>query len=537
MSAPEKPPARRRDTPTPSLRSERRRAKPQQLSLAVLPPAEPSLQPVVPLRHLWFGIFLPSLPLEAIIDSSEPAAVFEDQQGVRKILLANSSAMAAGVGPGLTVNAALALMPALQLEERNALREARVLTELAEWTERFTSFTCIEPPSLLLLEIAGSLKLFGGLQAFRERIVRGLDSQGFSASVAIAPTPLAVTWLARAGRRTCIRDPRNLAGKLAPLPLSCLDWPESVRETLRGMGIMTIGDALRLPRAGFAKRFGAGRLLSLDRALGRLPDPRVPYRSPEQFITDFDLNEEQDDSSLLLNACRELLVRLERFLLSRQIAVQHIEFSFCHLQMPATPLGLGCVRPDRAVEHWFELLEIRFDRLRLPAPVIAIRLCAGQGQSFTAETGLLNFHRQASKRPTTSIAHLAERLGARIGDDSVHGVMAVAEHRPQYAWQPRSGFEEAPHCGRAPGFELDTSRRPLWLLDEPRALESCHDGPCYQGVLTLVSGPERIETGWWDENGITRDYFVAINSRGMHLWIYRDRSRNKDAWFLHGMFG
>ena len=97
-------------------------------------------------------------------------------------------------------------------------------------------------------------------------------------------------------------------------------------------------------------------------------------------------------------------------------------------------------------------------------------------------------------------------------------------------------------AGRAPSAEapragLDTSRRPLWLLDEPRALESHHDVPCYQGSLRLVSGPERIETGWWDEDGITRDYFVAINSRGMHLWIYRDRSRDKGAWFLHGMFG
>ncbi|MDH3440014.1 MAG: DNA polymerase Y family protein, partial [Gammaproteobacteria bacterium] len=408
------------------------------LALVEAPDIDPSLKPVIPLRQLWLGIYLPALPLEALLDSEEPAAVFEEQKGVRKILLANRPAMARGVGPGLAINAALALSPALQLEQRNLAREARVLRELAGWTEKFTSFTTIEPPSLLLLEIAGSLTLFGGIRALRQRIVRGLDSQGFNAGVAIAPTPLAATWLARAGQRVCIRDPQNLVGRLGPLPLTCLHWPDAVSASLQGMGVTTIAEALRLPRQGFAKRFGATRLLELDRALGKLPDPRVSYRAPEPFIVDFDLNEEQSDAGLLLNACRELLVRLERFLLGRQMAVQHIEFSFFHLQMPATHLGLGCVQADRAVQHWFDLLEIKFERMALPAPVIAIRLCAGQGQSFTAETETLQFHPHDRKCAAGSIAHLAERLSAHIGDESVHGVMTVAEHRPQYAWQAHS---------------------------------------------------------------------------------------------------
>ena len=538
MSVPRKPPARRRDAaPTPAVESARPRRRPVQLSLAELPQGELSLQPLVPLRHLWFAISLPALPLEALVDDRRPAAVFEESKGVRKILLANRQAAAAGIGPGLTVNAALALKPELVLGERNAQREATVLEELAGWAEQFTSFTCIEPPSFLLLEIAGSLNLFGGIRTLRERIVRGLGRQGFTASVAIAPTPLAATWLARAGRRACIRNPRKLAGGLSPLPLSCLDWPEAVQDALHGMGVMTVGEALRLPRAGFARRFGAGRLLALDRALGRLPDPRVPYRSPERFIADFDLNEEQGDRNLLLNACGELLARLERFLLRRQVAVQQIEFVFFHLHMPATHLELGCVQPDRAVSHWFELLGIRFERVKLPAPVIAIRLCAGQGQAFAAATGVLRFQQQEEAEPRTSIAHLAERLGARIGDESVHGVATVAEHRPQYAWRPQSAIGGMPSCDRAPGFELHMSRRPLWMLGEPLPLDIREGVPCYRGPLKLVDGPERIETGWWDENGMARDYFVAVNPRGMHLWVYRDRSREKGCWFLHGMFG
>jgi len=553
VSTPQKPPAKLREAaPTPSVKSRQSRA-PLQLALAEVEQSAPRLQPVISLRQLWFCIYLPDLPLEALIDTPAAAVVLEEQKGIRKVLLANAKARAAGIGPGLTVNAALALLPTLHLEERNPIREAKVLRDLAQWSEKFTSCCCIEAPSVLLLEVAGSLTLFGGIKALRQRIVRGLDSQGFHAAVAIAPTPLAATWLARAGRKVCIRDPRNLVGRLGPLPLACLDWPEAVHASLKGMGVTSIGAALRLPRQGFAKRFGAGRLLELDRALGRLPDPRESYRAPERFTTDYDLNEEQSDATLLLNACQQLLIRLERFLLSRQMAVQHIEFVFFHLQLPATHLSLGCVQADRAVQHWFDLLEIKFERLLLPAPVIAIQLCGGQGQQFAAATEALLFNGQDRKQQSTSIAHLAERLSARIGDELVHGVMAVAEHRPQYAWQPWNSFAEVPHCANDQQLQLDSHaaelladirrtnslvlQRPLWLLPEPQALVINAGVPCYQGPLQFINGPERLETGWWDDDGIARDYFVVCNPQGVHLWVYRSRSGDCRSWYLHGMFG
>jgi protein ImuB len=59
--------------------------------------------------------------------------------------------------------------------------------------------------------------------------------------------------------------------------------------------------------------------------------------------------------------------------------------------------------------------------------------------------------------------------------------------------------------------------------------------------LSLLAGPERIESGWWDEGeasgeGITgdqrRDYFVARNPQGEWLWVFRDEA----GWFLHGGF-
>ena len=59
--------------------------------------------------------------------------------------------------------------------------------------------------------------------------------------------------------------------------------------------------------------------------------------------------------------------------------------------------------------------------------------------------------------------------------------------------------------------------------------------PFLQGPLTAESGPERIETGWWDGHDVQRDYYVARNPRGVRVWIFRDR--HAGGWYLHGLFG
>jgi protein ImuB len=61
--------------------------------------------------------------------------------------------------------------------------------------------------------------------------------------------------------------------------------------------------------------------------------------------------------------------------------------------------------------------------------------------------------------------------------------------------------------------------------------------PRRRGPLRLLGEPERIETGWWEEEGdVARDYYQAIDIRGVRLWVYRER-RAPHRWFLQGVFG
>ena len=523
----------RADTPTPAAKSAATTHQQQALALDTPQQAKPAA--VQPARRLWFCVYLPQLPLEASGDTTAARVVVEEQQGIHRVLLACPAATAAGVMPGQSANAALALLPTLVIEERSELREQQAIEALAAWLEQFSSVVCIAGKNVLLLEIAGSLRLYGGLQSLRQQIATGLEQQGFRAQLAIAPTPLAATWLARAGSRVCIRDAANITTALRALPLACLEWPATTCETIAGMGVTTVGDCLRLPREGFARRFGSQRLIELDRALGRLPDPRTSWRAPERFCADYEMTEEQGDREVLLTICQELLVSLERFLVTRQLGTQRLLFSFFHLRAPATQLPLGCATSERLAAHWLELLKLRFERVTLPEPVIAVRLYGGRTQALHTESGRLAFAGKTGGQGLChSITQLTERLAARIGNQSVQGVITLAEHRPQHAWSLRSllgGKDPVPlsMTGQNP-------RRPLWMLPEPVLLPLEQAYPLHQGRLRLLQGPERLETGWWDEDGIARDYYTAVNPGGIRLWVYQMRSRTA-AWYLHGFFG
>ncbi|NNF40363.1 MAG: DNA polymerase Y family protein [Woeseiaceae bacterium] len=532
-----KHPARVREAaPAPLQIADGAKASSPQQQLALGDTASPASDAFCPAAtsRLWFCAYFPQLALEAGGHGDAPLAVVEDRHGIHRVLLANRAAAERGVVAGQSANAALALLPELELEERSALREQQALESLAAWLERFSSFVSIPAGDLLLLEIAGSLRLFGGLQSLRQQVSRGLGRQGFTASLAIAPTPLAATWLARGGRRACIREARNLLPVLRKLPVACLDWPPTVMETLSGMGIDRVGDCLRLPREGFARRFGAKRLLELDRATGRLPDPRQSWRAPERFRADYEMMEEESDRELLLAICDELLAAHERFLLVRQLGTQRVTFNFYHLKAGASTLSLGCTQLERSAKCWSDLLAIRFERLTLPEPVIAVRLEGGHAQPLQAESGHLRFRGGKEGGARYSMTQLAERLAARMGLQAIDGVTTVAEHRPQQAWRSRNVL--ASKVSAALSRARRDLRRPLWLLPEPAPLSAEDDCPLHFGRLTLLEGPERLETGWWDDHGIARDYYTAVNPRGMRLWVFRNRGRER-GWYLHGIFG
>ena len=74
----------------------------------------------------------------------------------------------------------------------------------------------------------------------------------------------------------------------------------------------------------------------------------------------------------------------------------------------------------------------------------------------------------------------------------------------------------------------------LFRSEAPKPLAERNAVPLHEdGPLTLVAGPERIESGWWDGNDVRRDYFIARTPRDALLWVFQER---QSGWYLHGVF-
>jgi protein ImuB len=291
------------------------------------------------------------------------------------------------------------------------------------------------------------------------------------------------------------------------------------------MGVRTIGQALRLPRAGFARRFGTDSLATLDRLTGRAADPRDRFRARERFRRRRELNYELESHDALLGALAPLMEELGKFLEARQCGVMKLECVLRHRHAEPTTCVLGLAAPVADVRRLTELLGERLRALVLPEPV---RACELRSSSLVARVFASNSVWQPGEHGGGAGAEapeLIERLRARLGPEAVYGLQVLPGHRPENAWGVRE-----PVAGR------DGAPCPVWLLAMPKLLSERDGLPRRRGPLRLLGEPERIETGWWDGGDIARDYYTALDVHGVRLWIFRERA-TPHRWFLHGVFG
>ena len=455
----------------------------------------------------------------------EPFAVEEQH----RVFACDRKAFARGIRAGMTVSAALALAPRLRVAPRDPAAETEALLGVAGWAAQFSPGVAIEFPDGVLLEVSGSLKLFGGLESLLERLRRGLAEMGWSATLAGAPTPRAAFWLALAGKQEFIDSIAGLEAALAALPVGVLHCGDGTLEALEAIGVRTLGELRALPREGVARRFGQGLLDELDRALGLLPDPRNFFIPPARFRAAIELSAEVTQAEALLFAARRLIVQLAGFLAARSGGVQRFVLRLKHRDRAAIEVAIGLVAPSRDAERFTLLLRERLDNVTLAEPVREIALqaddivpLAGRNLGLLLEEG----------KAAGDWEHLVEGLRARLGTEAVCGIAGRAEHRPERA-SALAPLVPLPLSGGGLGWGF--GERPLWLLDRPKPLEEISAVPHHEGPLELLAGPERIESGWWDGDGVARDYFIARMQSEALVWIYRERS-GEGGWYLHGLF-
>lgn len=483
---------------------------------------------------LWLGIRCLNLSLAALPagrDPNRPLAMVERQ----RVCAGNAAAAVLGVAVGQPLASALARCPGLQVVPRDPARETAALEALGMACYALTPTVALHPPTALLLEAGGCLRLFGGLAPLLTSLGEILQLHQLPAALGAAPTPAAALLLTHAGADPleyldphCGSPRATFDDLLRNLPLGALDCEPRVREALARAGLRSLGALLALPGKALGRRYGQELLHYLERIRGRQADPQIPLALPPAFHRTLEFAAGIAGAEMLRFPARRLLQELSGYLRARQRCCGSLRWRLSLEDGTAAELPLRLARPRSDLAHLLELTRLGLAPLRLPAPVIALALhCDDLHALADPQPDLLGASVPAAD--AAALQALCDRLAARLGTGAVTRPAARDEHLPERAAilaPAAAARHHQPPPPRAP--------RPLWLVDPPQPLAVRAGRPCLDGPLVLESGPERIEGHWWCAPA-SRDYYRARTGDGRRCWLYRER--RSGGWFLHGLFG
>ena len=415
------------------------------------------------------------------------------------------------------------------------------LRGLATWALQFTPRVAVSGEAVLL-EVEASVRLFGGKRSLRDRVVEEGADLGVSA-IAWATTSLGAHALARAGIENGFKRP--LEELLDGLSMGVLTAVGPHHATLARLGCQTLGDIRRLPRGGISRRFDKDLLGALDRAYGLQPEAHVWVELADTFEARLELMSRVELAPALLFGARRLLLQLCGWLAARHSGTTAFTLRWAHDTMRSKDAGEGgaltirTAAPTRHLEHLCRLLAENLAKVELLAPVGDLQLVADEVVSLDEKSAsLLPDESQTAE----SLQLVLERIAARLGPDRVLRPVLTEDHRLEWMQMWRPAPQPLP---RRPSEPVDMPQ-PTWVLPQPLKLATRGPRPMYQGVLLLLTGPHRVEGGWWHRLGdgedattaqVQRDYWVALSEHAGVLWIFNERlAGDETAWYLHGVF-
>lgn len=395
----------------------------------------------------------------------------------------------------------------------------------------------------VLLDVTGCTHLLGSERDFLAAITRDFADRKYELRTAIADTIGAAWAVAHCGPSGTIVPPGEQARVLDALPVAALRVGTDVLRLLNRLDVRTIAQLRQLPRSTLPSRFGPQLLQRLDQALGDRWESFTPERLAAPICAAWRSDEPLTDQREVSFIFCQLLDQLLRDLAPRRAGMLEVQGELRTESQALLTIPLRLARPSVDTQHLGQLFELACERQTWPGPVCAFRLEAVCiGSLAERQITLLEDERQSAER---DISRLVERLTSRLGEQAVLRPACVAEPLPESSLRlvPWLNDETDSQNSYVPDLEVAGSR-PWRLLPTPQPVDVMvviPDGPprrlCWQGRMTGIAqswGPERLETGWWRNRDLQRDYYRVETTEGYQYWLFRQCDSGR--WFLHGFF-
>ncbi len=359
--------------------------------------------------------------------------LFSGQDQRLQIINCSTGAERLGVRIGQPLAEARALLPDAVFLPADLDADRIALGQLAIEFQCFSPLVGLEEsaaPEALLSEVAGCVHLWNGEDRFLGEVGRYWRERGYHVQLALAGTVGAAWAVAHTAKFTVVP-----AGKeqetLSVLSIWMLRLPVTVLEQLQSLGLVTIGDVLKLPRETLASRFGVILPRRLDQALGLLAETFLCERLKEPLSASRDWEVPIDDRFAVTLVCRQLLRELLAMAGRLGLGLQELEGEL-KTETDPVKVELRLVEPTLNDQHIAQLMELQFERQTWPGGIVGVcwrahrigRLEQAQGTWFGGDDPELKKAREFHS--------LVERLSSRLETQAVLRIELVADSQPEH---------------------------------------------------------------------------------------------------------
>jgi protein ImuB len=462
----------------------------------------------------------------------------------------NAPAFRLGLSRGQALAEARAIDPLLEAVDADPVADARLLAEIADWTDRYTPLVALDGADGLMLDVTGCAHLFGGEAAMVADLLARLEAQGFAAGAAIADTPGAASAAARFTDLAVV-PPAGSAEMLKQLPMAALRLPHETVAMLERVGLKRIGQIIGAPRAPLAARFGAGLIERLDQALGIDEEAISPRRALPALLAERRFAEPISLVDHIAATVASLAGTLAQRLEERGVGGRSFELALYRVDGVVARTAIGTGRPLRTPrligELFAEKIALLGDELDAGFGFELVRLSVlATEDALPAQIDLAG-----ETDGEADLDRLIDRIGVRLGLDRIARLGARESHVPERSAIALHAVDSSAAIAWPAPADDEPLDRPLRLFAraEPvEAIAEIPEGPplrfrwrraLYE--VTRAEGPERIAAEWWREDGLTRDYYRVEDRAGHRFWLYREglyeRETAAPRWYLQGLFG
>ena len=326
--------------------------------------------------------------------------------------------------------------------------------------------------------------------------------------------PFAARMLSRAASNQVTADEQWLKHQIGRCTLVQTELNQKTVHKLNRVGVHLVQDLLDIPLRDIAKRFDIELVTYLGRLTGEFQHPVEFFHPVKNFSRYLELLYDIDNTQILEHPLKQLLITLQQFLKIRDQITNQIIITLHQRDQPTLPINVYSGQGEYLFEKWLTLTTLQLENLQLAAPVFAIGLTTGNTRVRTPD----KLDLFSGTKGTLSSLQLVALLQAKLGQEALKSMCVGDDFRPELAC-----IYGKPLVDQATPPTLQ-GLRPSFLLQTPQLLTE---------KVSLLHGPERIYSGWWDNQQITRDYYIARSHQGCWYWVFKTPEQK---WYLHGLF-